>query len=125
MTATPADIRRLRAEIAELEANAMAQEASLASELERLHPENRAAGRNLLHYLALRQHDLRDLQRELTGLGLSSLGRAEPYVLATLEAVGRALGGLAGESASSEPPVAAPTRFETADAAMARMALPM
>ena len=118
MTATPKNLERLRAEIAALEANALAQEASLAAELERLHPENRAAGRNLLHYLALRQHDLRDLQRELTALGLSSLGRSEPYVFATLEAVERALGGLLGESASSEPSVAAPTRFETADAAL-------
>jgi pyruvate kinase len=112
------DIHRLRAELAELEANALAQEATLAAELERLHPENRAAGRNLVHYLALRQHDLRDLQRELTALGLSSLGRSEPYVLATLEAVDRALGGLSGEPTSSVPSASAPTRFETADAAL-------
>jgi len=118
MTANSPDIQRLRAEIAELKANALAQEVSLAAELERLHPENRAAGRNLLHYVALRQHDLRDLQRELTAHGLSSLGRSEPYVLATLEAVERALGGLSGEPASSEPFMKAPTRFETADAAL-------
>src|SRR6187455_3393082 len=118
MAATPADIRRLRGEIAKLEANALAQEVSLSAELEGLHPDNRAAGRNLLHYLALRQHDLRDLQRELTALGLSSLGRSEPYVFATLEAVERALGGLSGESAAAVPSSKAPTRFETADAAL-------
>jgi pyruvate kinase len=42
---------------------------------------------NLLHYLALRRHDLRGLQEELAALGLSSLGRAEGAVLATVDAV--------------------------------------
>ena len=42
---------------------------------------------NLLHYLALRQCDVRDLQRALAGRGLSSLGRAESHVLATIDAV--------------------------------------
>ena len=42
---------------------------------------------NLLHYLALRQYDVRDLQRALAGRGLSSLGRAESHVLATIDAV--------------------------------------
>lgn len=42
---------------------------------------------NLLHYLALRRHDLRGLQRALAERGLSSLGRAEGHVLATLDAV--------------------------------------
>ena len=42
---------------------------------------------NLLHYLALRSRDLRPLQNELAQLGLSSLGRAEAHVMATIEAV--------------------------------------
>jgi pyruvate kinase len=41
---------------------------------------------NLAHYLALRTHDLRDLQPALSQHGLSSLGRAEGRVLANLEA---------------------------------------
>ena len=40
-----------------------------------------ASGENLLHYLALRDRDLRDLQLQLYRLGLSSLGRAERHVL--------------------------------------------
>ncbi len=43
--------------------------------------------RNLLHYVALRRHDIRDLQRELASLGLSSLGRTESHVLGTVRAV--------------------------------------
>lgn len=40
---------------------------------------------NLIHYLALRRHDLRTLQSELAELGLSSLGRSESHVMATME----------------------------------------
>lgn len=50
---------------------------------------------NLAHYLALRHHDLRPLQRRLMPLGLSSLGRAESRVLASLDAVLTALAALA------------------------------
>ncbi|MCA9810294.1 MAG: pyruvate kinase, partial [Candidatus Dadabacteria bacterium] len=42
---------------------------------------------NLLHYLALRRHDLREIQSELAELGLSSLGRSESHVMATIESV--------------------------------------
>lgn len=42
---------------------------------------------NLAHYLALRKHELREIQRELMPLGLSSLGRCEARVMANLEAV--------------------------------------
>ena len=52
---------------------------------------------NLAHYLALRRRDLRDLQDELTLLGLSSLGRLEARVLANLDAVIAALAPHGGE----------------------------
>ncbi|MDP2760888.1 MAG: pyruvate kinase [Sideroxyarcus sp.] len=51
---------------------------------------------NLLHYLALRQHDIRELQLELAELGLSRLGRAEAHTLGSLNAVANALHALAG-----------------------------
>ena len=46
---------------------------------------------NLAYYLALRHHDLRDVQRELMRHGLSSLGRLESRVLVTLNTVETAL----------------------------------
>lgn len=46
---------------------------------------------NLAAYIGLRRHDLRPLQRRLADLGLSSLGRCEGHVLATLDAVIAAL----------------------------------
>jgi pyruvate kinase len=56
-----------------------------------LPPDRIASAQNLLHYLALRQEDIRPLQDELTRLGLSSLGRVEPHVMATIDAVLRNL----------------------------------
>jgi pyruvate kinase len=59
---------------------------------------------NLLHYLALRRHDLRPLQRRLMRLGLSSLGRLESRVMPTLDSVLFALAAMTGR----QSPVGAP-----------------
>ncbi|HEY9700894.1 MAG TPA: hypothetical protein V6C58_00515, partial [Allocoleopsis sp.] len=45
------------------------------------------SAKNLAYYLALRHHDLRDLQTALMPWGLSSLGRSESRVLPNLDAV--------------------------------------
>ncbi|NJN45562.1 MAG: hypothetical protein HC808_02655 [Candidatus Competibacteraceae bacterium] len=45
------------------------------------------SARNLAHYLALRQRDMRPLQDRLVQAGLSSLGHIEPQVLTTLDRV--------------------------------------
>jgi len=55
-----------------------------------------ASASNLLHYLALRQSDIRDLQQDLALLGLSRLGRAEAHALSSIDAVLDALHALAG-----------------------------
>lgn len=52
-----------------------------------LPPERVLSAENLLRYLALRSKDIRPLQDRLTCLGLSSLGRIEPHVKATINAV--------------------------------------
>jgi pyruvate kinase len=49
--------------------------------------QHRKSARNLIHYLALRRHDIRRLQEQLAAIGLSSLGRTESHVLAGIEAV--------------------------------------
>ena len=55
--------------------------------LAQIHPENQCSATNLLHYLALRRHDVRGLQDQLTELGLSSLGRTESSVLNSVRRV--------------------------------------
>ena len=71
-------------------------EASKQAVLNQIEGDHRASAANLLHYLALRRHDIRDLQAQLSALGLSSLGRTEPYVIPAIRAVLRALCHLAG-----------------------------
>lgn len=55
-------------------------EQDAAHVLARVLPEHRESARNLIHYVAVRQHDLRPLQESLADYGLSSLGRMEAIV---------------------------------------------
>jgi len=80
------------------------RESSMTAQIERLHPAYQASARNLVHYLAFRRHDLRPLQEKLSRLGLSSLGRAEAYVMANVEAVLSALFRFAGRAFQPTPP---------------------
>lgn len=74
-------------ELTALRADIVAETRDAQHWIDAAHPRRRASARNLLHYLALRRRDLRILQHRLSLLGLSSLGRAEAHVLATLDAV--------------------------------------
>ncbi len=58
---------------------------------------------NLAQYLAFRRHDLSGLQHQLSALGLTSLGRSEGRVMATLDAVCATLAEMAGQPAVSHP----------------------
>jgi pyruvate kinase len=61
------------------------------------------SARNLATYLALRHHDLRELQRLLRPWGLSSLGRSEAQTLPTLDALIATVAQLAGKSEGDYP----------------------
>jgi pyruvate kinase len=62
-------------------------EAKMRAPIRRVPLDHRASALNLVHYVALRQQDLRELQSDLAQLGLSSLGRSESCVRATLRQV--------------------------------------
>lgn len=83
----------------------LAEAAQSAPRLDRVHANYRESARNLVHYLGLRRRDLRPLQLSLARLGLSSLGRAESHVLATVNAVLEILHRLTG---TRHPPAATP-----------------
>ena len=114
------NLTELREAIGQLQADAAGQEAHLSAELSRLDPSFQDAGRNLAHYLALRQHDLRDLQLKLAALGLSSLGRAERCVVPTLGAVSHALCCLAGEAPDAGNGSVTRIDFDAADELLRR-----
>lgn len=82
-----------------LRAAVVEEAAPLAERFRREAGREDAALDNLAHYLALRRHELRPLQRQLMRRGLSSLGRLEGRVLPTLDAVLAALAALAGRPA--------------------------
>ncbi len=52
-----------------------------------VHPNFQVSAKNLVNYLILRQHNLRELQLELVDLGLSSLSNVEANVMGSLNAV--------------------------------------
>ena len=60
--------------------------------LEKTNPGQRASALNLLHYLALRCSDLRDLQDDLHQAGLSSLASSESHILRQIQAILERLG---------------------------------
>ena len=80
-------LERLEADVRALRDALVTAEATRAEEIEAAHPSHRRSAANLIHYLELRRHDVRKLQTRLGDLGLSSLGRSEAQVLATVEAV--------------------------------------
>ena len=87
-----------------LRADALEFESEHAASLALVAPSYRNSARNLLHYLSVRQRDIRPLQLDLHSLGLSSLGILEGHVLAAINAVVSNLEVLAGEDSEPAPP---------------------
>lgn len=97
------DLRALGERLDLLRAHLLDSEGRFAADVRAAAPHHRESAKNLVHYLALRGHDLRDLQRQLGELGLSSLGRCEGHVIPSVEQVLRVVQGLAGAAASAAP----------------------
>jgi len=83
-------------EIAQLLERQLEVEESFSAQLEKVSSNAQASARNLLHYLAVRQLDLRPLQWKLIPMGLTSLGGMEASSMCSIQAVFRALHSLAG-----------------------------
>ncbi len=73
------ELLHIRSKILQLEAQ--------FGQLDSIHPKHLKSARNLLHYLALRSLDVRQLQINLSEWGLSSLGRSERKVQAVLDTI--------------------------------------
>jgi len=117
--------RRLRIEralrgVGQLRQHALEIEAELAGPLQRTSPLCRESAYNLAHYLAVRQVDIRPLQRELSQLGLSSLGVIEAHVMASLNAVLQLLHALGQRPVPPELHQDPPITFEVGQAMLDR-----
>lgn len=93
--------RRAYEDLSILLTEAWRREEMQRARIEAAAPSRVQSARNLVHYLSMREHDLRPLQKRLASLGLSSLGRAEPCVEWAISAVRYAAARLA------EPPMPA------------------
>ena len=95
------DIKRLSDQLASICARARELESEFSEELDAVHPEFRDSAKNLVHYIALRQFDISELQSGLLALGLSSLNRAERNVMGLIAAVQWALRNLGEPGAAA------------------------
>src|SRR5512147_119708 len=87
----PAQLRQLIDSLESIRSDMVGLESTLSEPGRDIHPSYAPSAANLLHYIALRRHDVRQLQEQLAALGLSSLGRAESHVLGALDSVLRIL----------------------------------
>ncbi len=83
----PAVLDSLASELKALGEQLIASEGEVAHLLAAVHPENLPSARNLVHYLALRRNDVRDLQHRLARAGLSPLSGCEAHVLVTINRI--------------------------------------
>jgi pyruvate kinase len=105
---TRRDFAELLGEVERLRAALAQAEQEQAAVLDVLDPAARASARNLVHYLALRQRDIRGLQQRLVAVGLTSLGRTEAHVMPSLVALSSALARMSAAGAEPDVP-AVPT----------------
>ncbi|MFC0580799.1 pyruvate kinase [Micrococcoides hystricis] len=96
-------VHELTETMVQIRASLQELETRYTEQLQRVHPDNLASAQNLIHYIGLRSRDLRQIQEDLTAVGLSSLGRMEAGVLGHLDLVITALECLAGEVRSTRP----------------------
>lgn len=64
--------------------SAMKMEKKYKDRISRVHPDYKQSAKNLVHYMALRQHNLEDLQETLRNMGLTPFDHPEPYVMRSL-----------------------------------------
>jgi pyruvate kinase len=92
------EIESIIARLQPIRLEVLQAEQHFREELGHVYVGNLQSARNLVHYVSLRRHDLRELQEDLGRLALSSLGRLESHVIATLDALLALLHKLAGKA---------------------------
>jgi pyruvate kinase len=91
------EIESIIARLQPIRLEVLQAEQHFREELDHVHLGNLQSARNLVHYMSLRRHDIRELQEDLGRLALSSLGRLESHVIATLDALLALLYKIAGK----------------------------
>jgi pyruvate kinase len=110
------DLNRLRAEVEQLEVAVRAAEIAQAPALAAVDARYADSARNLVHYVALRQRELRRLQLDLWRRGFPSLGHLEGHALDALASVRDRLDDAAARRGAQVPERAAPRALRWDDA---------
>jgi pyruvate kinase len=117
----PDQLRKLIDLLESIRSEMAGLESALSERWRDIHPSQLSSAANLMHYVALRRHDVRQVQVQLAVLGLSSLGRAESHVLGALDAVLRILYRMADGDREPLPGRAgSPVRFTDGKALLER-----
>lgn len=90
-------LAQLLEQLEEIKVQASEFEKKYSKEFEMIHSANLTSAKNLIHYLALRNQDIREIQNTLWQLGISRLGRAESHVMASIISVQNILKGILNE----------------------------
>ncbi len=98
----PEIAKQLHQELIKLRDDIVTFEASKASELVFVFPEKLNDIRNLIHYIAFRQHDVSEIRQKFRLLGLNSFEQIETDVLGQLNTIIRALGQLFPELSKTD-----------------------
>ncbi|MFN5478067.1 MAG: hypothetical protein ACK484_15855, partial [Sphingobacteriales bacterium] len=70
----------LSKQLTEIEKSMLSETKKRTGAVKHVHPLQQNAARNLIHYLTLRNKDIRNLQDQLHIYGLSSLASAESHI---------------------------------------------
>jgi pyruvate kinase len=103
------ELTALREQLLMLRQHALDIERFGEDEIALVDPSRRSAARNLVDFIALRQHDISGLQRALQRNGFSSLGVVQGHVMASIEAVLDVLDAVSGAARTPLDLAAYPT----------------
>jgi pyruvate kinase len=86
------NLAKIAEQLIELDTFMVQAENDFDTLLKKIHPKNKKCAINLLHYLALRSRDIRDLQDQLHANGLSSMASSESHVRGQLQSILKRIG---------------------------------
>ena len=89
---TSAAITEIKQQLEELERKMQDEVRSRDLLFNEIHPKQQQAAKNFLHYLTLRNEDIRELQDKLHIAGLSSLASSESHIHSQLQSILQRLG---------------------------------
>jgi pyruvate kinase len=83
----PYTLQQIRQQLIELEKKMLSEAEKMQMRFKNINPQQQQAAQNMIHYLTLRNEDIRELQDSLHIHGLSSLASSESHIHSQLQAI--------------------------------------